>query len=184
MVPRNRDTFNSWGAHYVVSIPGILYINFFLGGGAGYMTPDFLLTLLEPQSRFGDRPVKFRVVCPQNGTAVLNGSRHEGDRKSIRANMTFQFFFLHFIWCSFFLVLLVLRSCVLAPGTLAFHSLCPWLFFKFLIVCSCFFLSRSLWPHYYSSTVLRGTIVNGTYGLHKNLPGIYLTIFANNSWSY
>ena len=30
-------------------------------------------TLLEPQSRFGDKPVKFQVVCPQNGTAVLKG---------------------------------------------------------------------------------------------------------------
>ena len=31
------------------------------------------LTLLEPQSRFGDKPFKFQVVCPQNGTAVLKG---------------------------------------------------------------------------------------------------------------
>ena len=31
------------------------------------------LTLLEPQSRFGEKPLKFQVVCPQNGTAVLNG---------------------------------------------------------------------------------------------------------------
>ena len=29
------------------------------------------LTLLE--SRFGDKSVKFQVVCPQNGTAVLKG---------------------------------------------------------------------------------------------------------------
>ena len=27
---------------------------------------------------------------------------------------------------------------------------------------------------------LWGTIVNRTYGVHKNLPGIYLTIFTNN----
>ena len=26
--------------------------------------------------------------------------------------------------------------------------------------------------------LLRGTVVNRTYGLHKNLPGIYLTIFT------
>ena len=32
-------------------------------------------TLLEPQSHFGDRPVKFQVVCPQNRTAVLKGLR-------------------------------------------------------------------------------------------------------------
>ena len=32
-----------------------------------------LLTLLEPQSRFGDKPLQFQVVCPQNGTAVLKG---------------------------------------------------------------------------------------------------------------
>ena len=31
------------------------------------------LTLLEPQSRFGDQPLKLQVVCPQNGTAVLKG---------------------------------------------------------------------------------------------------------------
>ena len=31
------------------------------------------LTLLEPQSRIGDKPLNFHVVCPQNGTAVLKG---------------------------------------------------------------------------------------------------------------
>ena len=31
------------------------------------------LTHLEPQSRCGDKPLKFQVVCPQNGTAVLKG---------------------------------------------------------------------------------------------------------------
>ena len=30
-------------------------------------------TLLETQSRLGDKPLKFQVVCPQNGTAVLKG---------------------------------------------------------------------------------------------------------------
>ena len=25
------------------------------------------------ESRFGDKPVEFQVVCPQNGTAVLKG---------------------------------------------------------------------------------------------------------------
>ena len=34
-----------------------------------------VLTLLEPQSRFGDKPFKFQVVCPQYGTAVLTGLR-------------------------------------------------------------------------------------------------------------
>ena len=34
-----------------------------------------LLTLLEPQSRFGDKPLNLQVVCPQNGTAVLKGLR-------------------------------------------------------------------------------------------------------------
>ena len=35
--------------------------------------PSLLLiaTLLKPQSRFGDKPFIFQVVCPQNGTAVL-----------------------------------------------------------------------------------------------------------------
>ena len=32
-----------------------------------------LLTPLEPQSRFGDKRLKFQVVCPQDGTAVLKG---------------------------------------------------------------------------------------------------------------
>ena len=34
-----------------------------------------LLTLLEPQSRSGDNPVKFQVVLSPNGTAVLKGLR-------------------------------------------------------------------------------------------------------------
>ena len=32
-----------------------------------------VLTLLEPQSRSGDKPVKFQVVLSPNGTAVLKG---------------------------------------------------------------------------------------------------------------
>ena len=32
-----------------------------------------LLTLLELQSHYGDKPLKFQVVCPQNGTPVLKG---------------------------------------------------------------------------------------------------------------
>ena len=32
-----------------------------------------LLTLLEPQSRYGDNRLKLQVVCPPNGTAVLKG---------------------------------------------------------------------------------------------------------------
>ena len=35
------------------------------------------LTLLEPQSHFGDNQFKFQVVCPQIGTAVLKGLRQE-----------------------------------------------------------------------------------------------------------
>lgn len=31
------------------------------------------MTLLEPQSRDGGKPLIFQVVCPQNGTAVLKG---------------------------------------------------------------------------------------------------------------
>ena len=30
-------------------------------------------TLLGMQSRFGNRPAKFQVVCPQSGTAVVKG---------------------------------------------------------------------------------------------------------------
>ena len=32
--------------------------------------------------------------------------------------------------------------------------------------------------------LLRGTVVNRTYGTHKNLPGMYLPIFTNNIRSY
>ena len=32
--------------------------------------------------------------------------------------------------------------------------------------------------------VLRGTVVNRTYGAHKHLSGIYFAIFTNNIWSY
>ena len=32
-----------------------------------------------------------------------------------------------------------------------------------------------------SFTLIRGTTVDGTYGIHKNLPGIYLTIFTINN---
>ena len=35
------------------------------------LTPSITLTLLELQSHFGDKPLKFQGVCPQNGTAVL-----------------------------------------------------------------------------------------------------------------
>ena len=38
-----------------------------------FLSPCHSFTLLEPQSRFGDKPLNFQVVCPQNGTAVLNG---------------------------------------------------------------------------------------------------------------
>ena len=31
------------------------------------------LTLLEPRSRFGDKLPRIRLLCPQNGTAVLKG---------------------------------------------------------------------------------------------------------------
>ena len=34
------------------------------------------------------------------------------------------------------------------------------------------------------TAVLRGAIVDRTYGRHKNLPGTYLPIFANKIWSY
>ena len=34
------------------------------------------------------------------------------------------------------------------------------------------------------NTLLRGAIVNGTYGIHQNLYLVYLTIFTNNISSY
>ena len=44
-----------------------------------------LLTLLEPQSRFGDNSLKFQVVCPQNGTAVLKGLTARTAQRMFRA---------------------------------------------------------------------------------------------------
>ena len=38
---------------------------------------DWWLTLLAPQSHFGDKLLKIWLVCPQNGTAVLKGLRRE-----------------------------------------------------------------------------------------------------------
>ena len=35
-----------------------------------------------------------------------------------------------------------------------------------------------------ASVVLRETIVNRTYGTHKNLPGICLPFFTHNIWFY
>ena len=45
------------------------------------------ITLLEPQSRFGDKPVKFQVVCPQNGTAVQQGMNYQTQRSTLRCTV-------------------------------------------------------------------------------------------------
>ena len=37
--------------------------------------PPVFQRYLEPQSHFGDKALKFQVVCPQNGTVVLKGLR-------------------------------------------------------------------------------------------------------------
>ena len=47
----------------------ILRKTFLTVGGGGLLS----LTPLEPQSRFGDNPLKFQVLCPQIGTSVLKG---------------------------------------------------------------------------------------------------------------
>ena len=39
-------------------------------------------------------------------------------------------------------------------------------------------------PPFEESAVLRGTIVNRTYGTHKKLPGIYFPLFTSNIWPY
>ena len=41
------------------------------------------LTLLKPRSRFGDKPLKFQVVCPRNGTAGLKGLKKVDPKQSI-----------------------------------------------------------------------------------------------------
>ena len=40
-----------------------------------------VLTLSEPQSRFGDKPLRFQVVFPQNGTAALKGLNTNQNQK-------------------------------------------------------------------------------------------------------
>ena len=42
---------------------------------------------LVPQSRLGDKPVWFEVVCPQNGTAVLKGLTPFGQRSRLEENL-------------------------------------------------------------------------------------------------
>ena len=38
-------------------------------------SPGVTLTLKEPRSRFGGKPLNYQVVCTQGGTAVLKGLR-------------------------------------------------------------------------------------------------------------
>ena len=55
-----------------------------LSQGVGY-TPSYavpLVTLLERQSRFGEKPAKFQVVYPKTGTAVLTGLRPTRDKQN------------------------------------------------------------------------------------------------------
>ena len=60
------------------------------GGDTVFGVFNHTLTLLEPQSRFGDKPVQFRVVCLQNGTAALKGlgSVHTKNRTYIYQGYT------------------------------------------------------------------------------------------------
>ena len=51
-----------------------------------YTAVRAILTLLKPQSRFGNKPLKFQVVCPLNGTAVLNGEILFYDTPPIRSS--------------------------------------------------------------------------------------------------
>ena len=84
-----------------------------------------MLTLLEPQSRFGDKAVRFQAVCPQNGTAVLRGlKRYQSRREKTEKNIT-------------------LVRCNVRWFRLDTMLQCP--------------------------ILLRGTIVNRTYGTHKKL---------------
>ena len=41
-----------------------------------------IITRLALQSRFGDKPLEFRVMCPQNGTAVLKGGQEWDEEKN------------------------------------------------------------------------------------------------------
>ena len=61
MVPRKSRDTNSCSGGRVDFFCTILFVR-----------P--LLTLSEPQSRFGDKLLEISLVCPQNVTAVLKGS--------------------------------------------------------------------------------------------------------------
>ena len=45
-------------------------------------------TPLVLESRFGDKPVKFQVACPQNGTAVLKGLHVRANKSLITSQLT------------------------------------------------------------------------------------------------
>ena len=55
-----------------------------------------LTPLLEPQSRLRDNPLKFQVLCPQNGTAALKGL-HEDGVKMVSYEMRFEGFSLRLV---------------------------------------------------------------------------------------
>ena len=71
---RKREEYRSLKAEHRVDISKVRAVegNAVLHAGI-YANNKLPLTPLEPQSCFGDRPLKFQAFCPQNGTAVLKG---------------------------------------------------------------------------------------------------------------
>ena len=58
---------------HVVETTGLVGASSRCGFGGIRPTSSLALTLLEPQSRLGDKALKLYVSCPRNGAAVLKG---------------------------------------------------------------------------------------------------------------
>ena len=70
---RHRITYicTAVALRYLVWSTGDRYVVGYTLYAHNVMSSTFQCFLLEPQSRFGDKPVICQVICPQNATAVL-----------------------------------------------------------------------------------------------------------------
>ena len=75
--PQKKTLMERPKAFWRSNIPGNRVENFAIRKKGQPYKPVRNLILLGPQSRFGDKILVIRMVCPQNGTAVLKGSRGE-----------------------------------------------------------------------------------------------------------
>ena len=101
-------------------------------------------SLLEPQSRFGDKPLKFQVVCPHNGTAVLKGLTALSGTPLFDSDPKQMMQLVLPAVCERPVVLIVVLQYGWARAA------------RLLALCI-------------GGVLLRGTVVNRTYGIHKHL---------------